>query len=111
DQRSERQQDDPRVQAIGRGAPERVEQVFHGNEDTSGRQPAVCRNMALVHSSSPPRIPPSNPPAPKPPSTEPSSREPPRCGAAANTREARRENGRLCSHTGPGPVSLAKNRP
>ena len=48
---------------------------------------------------------------PKPPSTEPSSREPPRCGAAANTREARRENGRLCSHTVPGPVTLAKNRP
>ena len=36
---------------------------------------------------------------------------PPFCGAAANTREARREKGRLCSQIVPGPVSLAKNRP
>ena len=36
-------------------------------------------------------------------STDPSSRPPPRCGAAANTRLARRENGRLCSQTVPGP--------
>ena len=45
------------------------------------------------------------------PRSDPSSREPPRCGAAAKTREARRENGRLCSQTVPGPVTLAKNRP
>src|SRR5450830_155771 len=62
-------------------------------------------------SSLPPRRPPSRLPPARPPSTEPSSLDPPRWGAAAKIREARRENGRLCSHTVPGPVSLARNKP
>ena len=61
--------------------------------------------------------PPRRPPAASPPSTPAplaparSLPPPPFCGAAANTRLARRENGRLWIQTVPGPVTLAKNRP
>src|SRR5699024_3187238 len=48
--------------------------------------------------------------SPRPPSIEPSPLSvPPPCGAAASMRLARRENGSDCSHTLPGPVSVARN--
>ena len=77
-----------------------------------GRRRRPCRRLERQSSSSPPRTPPSSPPAAEAAAAPSPLRASRRAAAPPRTRAlARRENGRLCSQTVPGPVSLAKNRP